>query len=77
MDSLASQAVVLLRNMVVDKPVILSEVGAVEAHHSGPSKLYESDTLGVLLHDLIFAPFFFRCCCSWTKLALAILYRKE
>ncbi len=58
MDSLASQAVVLLRNMVVDKPVILSEVGAVEAHHSGPSKLYESDTLGVLLHDLIFAPFF-------------------
>ena len=44
MDSLASQAVVLLRNMVVDKPVILSEVGAVEAHHSGPSKLYESDT---------------------------------
>ena len=58
MDSLSSQAVVLLRNMVADKPVILSEVGAVEAHHSGPSKLYESDTLGVLLHDLIFAPFF-------------------
>lgn len=33
-------------------------MGAVEAHHSGPSKLYESDTLGILLHDLIFAPFF-------------------
>ena len=36
----------------------MDSLGAVEAHHSGPSKLYESDTLGVLLHDLIFAPFF-------------------
>ena len=58
MDSLASQAIVGLRDSIGDKPIILSEVGAVEAHHSGPSKLYEVDTLGVLLHDLLFAPFF-------------------
>lgn len=58
MDSLAANAVSLIRRVVKDKPVILSEVGAVEAHHSGPSKLYEKDSLGILLHDLLFAPFF-------------------
>lgn len=58
MDTLASNAVTEIRNMVTDKPVLLSEVGAVEANHAGPSKLYETDTLGILLHDLLFAPYF-------------------
>lgn len=58
MDSLASNAVSQLLATVKGKPVILSEVGAVEAHHAGPSKLYEADSLGILLHDLLFAPFF-------------------
>jgi hypothetical protein len=58
MDILASQAVGELRRMVRDKPVVLSEVGAVEANHAGPSKLYPIDTTGILLHDMLFAPFF-------------------
>jgi hypothetical protein len=40
------------------KPVILAETGAVEPNHSGPSKFYPVDTAGILLHDILFAPFF-------------------
>ena len=40
------------------KPVILAESGAVEPSHSGPFKLYAVDTNGVILHDVLFAPFF-------------------
>jgi len=40
------------------KPVILAETGAVEPRHSGPSKLYEKDKAGIILHDVLFAPFF-------------------
>ncbi|GAB2767326.1 hypothetical protein GCM10027275_07050 [Rhabdobacter roseus] len=58
MDELASDAVRTLRSFSPDKPVILSEVGAVEPHHAGPSRLYAKDTAGILLHDLLFAPFF-------------------
>jgi hypothetical protein len=38
--------------------VILAETGAVEPKHSGPSKYYPLDTAGILLHDILFAPFF-------------------
>jgi hypothetical protein len=38
--------------------VLLAESGAVEPGHSGPFKLYNQDTNGVLLHDVLFAPFF-------------------
>ena len=58
MDTLASNAVCELQKLVKGKPVVLSEAGAVEAGHSGPSKLYALDTLGILLHDILFAPFF-------------------
>ena len=58
MDLLAGNAVGEIRKLVTGKPVVLSEVGAVERGHSGPSKLYDLDTLGILLHDLLFAPFF-------------------
>lgn len=58
MDLLAADAVRQILSFNPGKPVILSEVGAVEAHHAGPSKLYEVDKQGVLLHDLLFAPFF-------------------
>lgn len=40
------------------RPVLLAESGAVEPSHSGPFKLYASDTNGVILHDVLFAPFF-------------------
>jgi hypothetical protein len=58
MDILAADATRELLSYNSDKPVIVSEVGAVEANHAGPSKLYELDSLGILLHDLLFAPFF-------------------
>ena len=58
MDELSSDAVLTLKGFNAGKPVILSEVGGVEPNHAGPSKLYEKDTLGTLLHDMLFAPFF-------------------
>jgi len=57
-DVLASDAVTTIRGYTQDRPVLLAETGAVEPRHSGPSKLYEIDRDGVLLHDGIFAPFF-------------------
>lgn len=58
MDTLAADAVARLLAYAPDRPVILSEVGAVEANHAGPSKLYEKDREGTLLHDALFAGFF-------------------
>lgn len=58
MDSLCSDAVKVLMDYNLDKPVLLAEGGAVMPNHAGPSKLYKVDTLGVLLHDVIFTPFF-------------------
>jgi hypothetical protein len=58
MDELASEAVGNLLMFAPGKPVLLSEVGAVEPGHAGPFKLYPKDTLGVMLHDMLFAPFF-------------------
>jgi hypothetical protein len=57
-DRLSADAVEDLRSFAQDRPVLLSEVGAVEPNHSGPSKLYEKDHEGVLLHDALFASFF-------------------
>lgn len=58
MDSLCSDAVAVLRAYGARKPLLLAEGGAVEADHAGPSRLYARDTAGVLLHDVLFAPFF-------------------
>ena len=58
MDILAADASRELLSYKSHKPVVVSEIGAVEANHAGPSTLYELDTLGILLHDLLFAPFF-------------------
>lgn len=59
-DTLASTAVCELRKMVSvkPKPILLAETGAVEPRHTGPSRLYEIDTTGIILHDILFAPFF-------------------
>ena len=40
------------------KPILLAESGAVEPRHSGPFKLYQKDQAGIILHDVLFAPFF-------------------
>jgi hypothetical protein len=57
-DVLAADAVRQLETWTTTKPAILAESGAVEPHHAGPSKLYAKDKAGILLHDILFAPFF-------------------
>jgi hypothetical protein len=58
MDIICSSAVEELISFKTGKPVILAETGAVEPNHSGPSRYYLVDTAGILLHDILFAPFF-------------------
>jgi hypothetical protein len=58
MDVLAADAVRELLAFKSGKPVLLAESGAVEPSHAGPFKLYAKDKAGVLLHDVLFAPFF-------------------
>ncbi|WP_418991554.1 hypothetical protein [Alistipes sp.] len=58
MDSLCSDAVAVLRGYGRKKPLLLAEGGAVQPDHAGPSLLYARDTAGILLHDVIFTPFF-------------------
>jgi len=58
MDVLAADAVTTLIQFNAGKPVLLAESGAVEPSHSGPFKLYDRDKAGILLHDVLFAPFF-------------------
>jgi len=57
-DLLAADAVREVLTLDPKRPVILTESGAVEPHHAGPFKLYAKDTEGMLLHDVLFAPFF-------------------
>ena len=57
-DLLASQAVRELIAFNPGKPIILTETGAVKPRHSGCSELYAKDRDGMLLHDMLFAPFF-------------------
>ncbi len=57
-DLIAATAVQFACKKVDSLPVLMNEIGAVEANHAGPSKLYPKDTLGILLHDMVFAPYF-------------------
>src|SRR5436190_852108 len=58
MDIICSSAIEELLSYHTGKPVILAETGAVEPGHAGPSRYYPLDTAGILLHDILFAPFF-------------------
>jgi hypothetical protein len=58
MDMLAADAVREIIACNPKRPIILAESGAVEPSHSGPFKLYAQDEQGILLHDVLFAPFF-------------------
>ncbi len=58
MDVLCADVIRELRMRRPDRPAILAEAGAVEANHAAYSHLYEKDSEGLLLHDMIFAPFF-------------------
>jgi hypothetical protein len=58
MDLLAADAV---REMVAfnpGKPILLAETGGVEPSHTGPIRYYKLDTMGMILHDILFVPFF-------------------
>jgi len=57
-DVFAADAVRELQAFGVKKPILLAESGAVEPCHSGSSKLYPKDRDGLILHDVLFAPFF-------------------
>jgi len=57
-DTLVSSAMNFTLKNVKDKPIVINEIGAVEGNHAGPFKLYKKDRDGVLIHDMIFAPFF-------------------
>ena len=57
-DIMAADAIQEMQNFKPAKPILLAESGAVEPGHSGPFKLYGKDKAGVILHDVIFAPFF-------------------
>jgi hypothetical protein len=57
-DLLAADAVDELRAFKAGKPMILTETGAVKPRHTGVSDLYAKDASGMLLHDMIFTPFF-------------------
>jgi hypothetical protein len=61
-DVLAADAVRELLAFQPGRPVLLAESGAVENNHSGPFKLYGKDTQGLILHDVLFAPFFAGAC---------------
>ena len=58
MDIICASAVKELQAYYLPKPIVLAETGAVESEHAGPSKYYPKDTAGILLHDILFAPFF-------------------
>ncbi len=57
-DVLAAEAVRELLAAEPGRPILLAESGAVEPSHSGPFKLYGKDKDGIILHDVLFAPFF-------------------
>ncbi len=58
MDELAAYGVDFSYKRVPNKPIVVNEIGAVQPSHIGPSELYPVDKEGLLLHDMIFAPFF-------------------
>jgi hypothetical protein len=58
MDIITSSAIDELLSYNLNKPAILAETGGVEPRHTGPIRYYALDTAGMLLHDVLFAPFF-------------------
>ena len=58
MDLLAADAINTLKSYQVRKPLLLSETGAVQPKHAGPHEIYTIDTKGMLMHDMLFTPFF-------------------
>jgi hypothetical protein len=58
MDVLAADAVKELQRYQAQRPILLAETGGVEPNHTGPIRYYAQDKAGILLHDVLFTPFF-------------------
>lgn len=63
-DVMMADAVTTLLELAPSKPALLAEGGAVEPNHARPWDLYKADTEGIVLHDVLFAPFFAGACGS-------------
>lgn len=57
-DIMAADAIREIQKFKPDKPILLAESGAVEPRHTGPFRLYKKDANGIILHDVVFTPFF-------------------
>ena len=57
-DVLCADAIRELRDRSRTKPALLAETGAVKPGHTGCPDIYAKDKEGVLMHDMVFAPFF-------------------
>jgi hypothetical protein len=57
-DVMVADAVETILRIAPDKPAVLAEGGATEWRHSAPWVLFPADKEGILLHDVLFAPYF-------------------
>jgi hypothetical protein len=57
-DVLAADAVRELAGFRPGRPILLAESGTVQPSYSGPFQYYAKDREGIILHDVLFAPFF-------------------
>ncbi len=58
LDVSTADAIHELQSYNPGRPMILAETGGVEPRHTGPIRYYKKDTVGLILHDVLFAPFF-------------------
>lgn len=75
-DSMASDAIAVLRGYGLRKPMLLAESGAVKPVHTGPHPIYKVDTMGSVLHDVALRPLFQRSRRAGAPLALGSPYRQ-
>ena len=57
-DVFCADAIETITAFAPGKPALLAESGAVNPKHTGPFNLYAKDSDGIILHDVLFAPFF-------------------
>ena len=57
-DAMCAEAIRILKEKNNSLPSVLAETGATEWRHATYSHLYKLDQKGMILHDILFAPFF-------------------
>ncbi|MDR2919258.1 MAG: cellulase family glycosylhydrolase [Tannerella sp.] len=58
MDITCSNAIQEVLAFSPNRPVLLAEIGVAQARYTGRSELHDFDKEGIILHDMLFAPFF-------------------